>query len=343
MYLFSLKFSWVSNLPVFEEGAPAMRSCLFESERCFIVQAWTLGFKIRMIYKSMDLKATAFIGRLTEFWRRRLLQAEISEPVTKPIALITGGSGGIGAAFAQELAEAGHNILLIGQNEEKLHAVATRLQGLGSGTILSLALDVSQLNLHQMIEDLLEDQGFHVDILVNNAGLGERDSFLKIEWDEIQHVLNVNIVALTALTHRFLPGMTARGKGALLNVASIGGLAPGPYNSIYFSSKSFVINFTESLANEVRGRGVYIGAVLPGPTKTAFHHKVKGQNTIYNYLLWKMKARAVARSMHRALLMRTWAVITPSLFYSLIALCLRVIPGSLSAPLMGFLFKKRSF
>ena len=296
-----------------------------------------------MNYKSMDLKAAAFIGWLTEFWRRRLLSSVISKPDTKPIALITGGSGGIGAAFAQELAEAGHNILLIGQNEEKLCAVATRLQDLGTGTILSLALDLSQLNTHQMIEDLLEAQGYHVDILVNNAGLGERDYFLEADWAELKHVLDVNIIALTALTHRFLPAITARGKGALLNVASIGGLAPVPYNSIYFSSKAYVVNFTESLANEVRGRGVYIGAVLPGPTKTAFHHKIKGQNTIYNYLLWKMKPRSVARSMHRALLMRTWAVITPSFFYSLTGMCLRVIPGSLLAPLMGFLFKKRSF
>lgn len=296
-----------------------------------------------MNYKSFDLKAAAFIGSITEFWRRRLLPSEIPQPDTKPIALVTGGSGGIGAAFAQELAEAGHNILLIGQNEEKLRAVATRLQDLGTGTILSLALDLSQLNMHQMIEDLLEAQGYHIDILVNNAGLGESDDFLAAEWAELQHVLDVNIIALTALTHRFLPRMVERGKGVLLNVASIGGLTPVPYNSIYFSSKAYVVNFTESLANEVRGRGVYIGAVLPGPTKTAFHHKIKGQNTFYNYLLWKTKPRSVARSMHRALLMRTWAVITPSVFYSLTGLCLRVIPGSLLAPIMGFLFKKRSF
>ncbi len=296
-----------------------------------------------MNYKSMDLKAAAFIGRVTEFWRRRLLPSEVSKPDTKPIAVITGGSGGIGAAFAQELAEAGHNILLIGQNEEKLRTVASRLQDLGPGTILSLALDLSQLNMHQMIEDLLDAQGYHVDILANNAGLGERDDFLGADWAELKHVLDVNIIALTALTHRFLPAMTERGKGTLLNVASIGGLTPVPYNSIYFSSKAYVVNFTESLANEVRGRGVYIGAVLPGPTKTAFHHKIKGQNTIYNYLLWKTKPRSVARSMHRALLMRTWAVITPSIFYSLTGLCLRVIPGSLLAPIMGFLFKKRSF
>ena len=296
-----------------------------------------------MNLNSFDLKAAAFIGSLTEFWRRRRLPSEISPPDTKPIVLITGGSSGIGAALAKELAEAGHNLLLIGQNEEKLRAVAARLQEVGTGTILSLALDLSQLHMHQMIEDLLEAQGYHVEILVNNAGLGERDEFLDAEWDDLQHIIDVNITALTALTHRFLPQMVERGKGALLNVSSLGGLTPGPYHSIYYSSKAYVLNFTESLANEVRGKGVYIAAILPGPTKTAFHTKIENHNSFFNYLFWKMRPRTVARSMHRALLMRTWAVVTPTPLYAVAALCLRVIPGSLMAPIMGFFYKRRSF
>ncbi len=293
--------------------------------------------------KSFTLKIAALIGKLTEFWRRRRLPSNLPEVHTKPLVLITGGSGGIGAALAHELAEADYNLLLIGKNEDRLLSVAARLQKIGSGEILSLAMDLANFELHDTIDDLLEAKGYHVEILVNNAGLGERDEFLEAEWSELEHVLDVNIKVLTALTHRYLPKMTARGSGTLLNMASLGGVTPGPYNSIYFSTKAYVVNFTESLANEVRGKGVYIGAILAGPTKTAFHHKIDGQNSLYNYLLWHLKPRFVARSVHRGMLTRIWAIITPGFIYSLAALFLRVIPGSLMAPLMGFLYKKRSF
>ncbi len=293
--------------------------------------------------KSFTLKIAALIGKLTEFWRRRRLPSNLPDVHTAPLVLITGGSGGIGAALAHELAEAGYNLLLIGKNEDRLRSVAARLQKISSGEILSLAMDLANFELHDTIDDLLEAKGYHVEILVNNAGLGERDEFLEAEWSELEHVLDVNIKVLTALTHRYLPKMTARGSGTLLNMASLGGLTPGPYNSIYFSTKAYVVNFTESLANEVRGKGVYIGAILAGPTKTAFHHKIDGQNSLYNYLLWHMKPRFVARSVHRGMLTRIWAIITPGFICSLAALFLRVIPGSLMAPLMGFLYKKRSF
>lgn len=293
--------------------------------------------------KSFTLKIAALIGELTEFWRRRRLPSNLPEVHTTPLVLITGGSGGIGAALAHELAEAGYNLLLIGKNEDRLRSVAARLQKISSGEILSLVMDLANFELHDTIDDLLESKGYHVEILVNNAGLGERDEFLEAEWSELEHVLDVNIKVLTALTHRYLPKMTARGSGTLLNMASLGGVTPGPYNSIYFSTKAYVVNFTESLANEVRGKGVYIGAILAGPTKTAFHHKIDGQNSLYNYLLWHLKPRFVARSVHRGMLTRIWAIITPGFIYSLAALFLRVIPGSLMAPLMGFLYKKRSF
>ncbi len=296
-----------------------------------------------MKIKSFDLKCAAFIGKLTEFWRRRRLPSNLPKTETKPIALITGGSSGIGAAIALELAKAGHHILIIGQDEARLQAVASRLQEQGSGEVLTLAFDLANLSLHHMIDDLLELKDYHVEILVNNAGIGERDDFLDAEWSELQQVLDVNIKVLTALTHHYLPHMTKRGSGTLLNMASLGGLTPGPFNSIYYASKAYVVSFTEALANEVRGQGIYVGTILAGPTKTAFHHKIGGQNSLYNYLLWHMKPRSVARSVHRAMLMRIWATITPGIIYSAAALCLRVIPGSLMAPIMGFLYKKRSF
>lgn len=261
--------------------------------------------------------------------------------VTKPLTLITGGSSGIGAAMATEFAEAGHNLLLIGQDQARLGAVVDRVSGLGEGEVLSIALDLTDLTLHQLIDELLLLKGYHVEVLINNAGIGERDDFLTSSFEDLKAVVDLNIDVLTALSHRYLPGMVQRGEGALLNISSIGGLAPGPYNAVYYASKAYVTNLTEALANEVRGRGVYIAAVLPGPTKTPFHYKINGQNSLYHYVLWRMKPRAVARSVHRALLMGHWAVVTPGIVYAAFGLFLRVVPGSLLAPFMGILYKPR--
>lgn len=290
-----------------------------------------------------DLKLAAMVGAVTKLWRRRLVPRGLSAPLTKPLTLITGGSGGIGAALAEELGAAGQNLLLIGQDEARLRSVAARVQAKGAGEVLSMAIDLSDFSLHETIDELLEAKGYHVEVLVNNAGLGERDNFLASKWEDLKRVVDVNIDVLTALTHHYLPQMVARGSGAVINMASLGGLAPGPYNSVYFASKAYVISLSEALANEVRGKGVYVAAILPGPTKTAFHHKINGQNSLYLKLFGQMRSREVARTVHRALIMGHWPVVTPGYLFSLIALFLRFMPGSLVAPLMGFLYKPRKF
>ncbi len=184
-------------------------------------------------------------------------------------------------------------------------------------------------------------EGLHVERLINNAGLGEPDEFLNSEPALLDEILTVNIRALTLLTRALLPGMLSRGHGAVLNVASIGGLAPAPYQSVYYASKAYVINFTEALAHVVRGQGVFISAVCPGPTRTGFHDKIKAKKALYLLIFGQIAPRRVARSAHRALLMRHWAVITPGILSPFLGLALRVIPASLITPLMGILYRKR--
>lgn len=297
------------------------------------------------IVRRIDLPLARAVGACLRPWQRRSAARLPKKDDKIPMTLITGASRGIGAALAFELAAAGEHLLLIGQDEARLTKVCADVLALDQGgakdqLIVPLVLDLTAEDAIERIEAALEVHGGYVSRLLNNAGLGERDEFLAADFDQLDQVMAVNVRALVRLTHHFLPSMIKRGEGAVVNMASIGGLAPGPYQSVYYASKAFVISFSEALAHELRGRGVYVGAVLPGPTKTAFHKKIGGQRAFYYWLMWKMSPRSVARSVHRALLMRHWAVITPGPFYMLLGAALRVIPDSLLAPFFGLLYRK---
>ena len=291
--------------------------------------------------KRFDLKFAQLVGALFRPWQRRNVPADVPSIETKPLTVITGATGGIGQALAHELADAGHNLLLLGRNEQGLQALSDALKEKTDKTILTLAVDLLREDAGTFIEMVAQTKGFHVACLINNAGLGEPDHFLDSDTQTLTKVMDLNMQVLMGLTHHFLPGMVARGRGAVINIASIGGLAPAPYQSIYYATKAFVISFTESLAHEVRGRGVYVGAVLPGPTKTGFHDKIGGRRALYLKVMGQMKSEEVARSTHRALLMQHWPIITPGVILMLLGFCLRVIPPSLLTPLMGLLYKKK--
>ena len=291
--------------------------------------------------KRFDLKFAQLVGALFRPWQRRNVPADLPSIETKPLTVITGATGGIGQALAHELADAGHNLLLLGRNEQGLQALSDALKEKSDKTILTLAVDLLSDDAGAFIETVAQAKGFHVACLINNAGLGEPEHFLESDPLTLKKVMDLNMQVLIGLTHHFMPGMVARGSGAVINMASIGGLAPAPYQSIYFATKTFVITFTESLAHEVRGAGVYVAAILPGPTKTDFHDKIGGKRALYLKVMGQMKPELVARSTHRALLMQHWPIITPGMILMILGLCLRVIPASLLTPLLGLLYKKK--
>ena len=287
-----------------------------------------------------DLLAARLVGGLFAPWQRRWAARPQTLPSTKPVTMITGATVGIGNALALELGRGGDDLFLLGRDVEKLAALATRLKPDVKGEVYTLAVDFKEADFLPLIEAFLTREGLHVERLINNAGLGERDEFLKTDPALLDEILAVNIRALSLLTRAFLTGMIERGHGAILNVASLGGLAPAPFQSIYYSSKAYVIHLSEALAHEFAGRGVYIAALCPGPTKTDFHKKIQARRALYLLIMGQMAPARVARAAHRALLMRHWALITPGPLSPFIGLALRVIPGSLLAPFMGLLFKK---
>jgi short-subunit dehydrogenase len=187
-------------------------------------------------------------------------------------ALITGASSGIGLELARLFARDGYRLVLVARNRGALRALGDELQGqYGIDVRISpkdLAHPASPVELYQE----LQEAGVVLDVLVNNAGFGGRGPFLTTDWNNEAEMMQVNIVALTHLTKLFLPQIRAR-EGKVMNVGSVAGFVPGPYQSIYYATKAFVLSFSEALAEEMSGTGVTVTCLCPGPVETGFQER----------------------------------------------------------------------
>jgi len=175
-------------------------------------------------------------------------------------ALVTGASGGIGLEIARVLAP-DHDLVLVARSAAKLDAVATELGG-----ARVIAADLSDPSAAGKIVAEVPE----VDVLVNNAGVGDFGAFASVDLDRTLAMIQLNVTSLTALTRRYLPGMLERSHGRVLNVASTASFQPGPLMAVYYATKSYVLSFTEAVAEEVRGTGVTVTALCPGPTASGF-------------------------------------------------------------------------
>jgi len=185
--------------------------------------------------------------------------------------LITGASGGLGEAFAKQLADRGCNLVLVARSEDKLKMVAQRLEQQYKIKAAVIAADLgSSAAVEQVIAEV-KKRGIDVDLLVNNAGFGIFERFLESPLQRQMEQVDVNIRALVTLTYAFAPGMVARRKGGIINLASSAGFQPLAGANIYAASKSFVILFSEALAQELVKQQVQVLAVCPGPVATAFY------------------------------------------------------------------------
>ncbi|RMH64865.1 MAG: SDR family NAD(P)-dependent oxidoreductase [Calditrichaeota bacterium] len=180
-----------------------------------------------------------------------------------------------------------------------------------------------------------------IDYLVNNAGFGDNGPFLETNWDKQQRMIELNITALTHLTRLFLPEIVRRGEGGLLNVASTAGFLPGPYMSVYYASKAYVLSFTEAIAQEVAGTKVKVSALCPGPVRTEFMDVAGIKNAAMFNALTELSAEKVARIGYRGL-MRGKVVNISGLTMKVLIHSLRTSPRSLIRRISAFMARNKA-
>lgn len=185
-------------------------------------------------------------------------------------ALITGASSGIGEAFARALARPGDSLILVARSKDKLEALAAKLRASHGVAVEVIAVDLSEAGCGAKLATEIARRGLRVDLLVNNAGFGAAGAFAKQAPERDAEMIRLNVAAVVELAHAFLPAMLERGRGGILNVASVAGFQPTPHMAIYGATKAFVLSFSESLWAETRGRGVKVTALCPGPVDTPF-------------------------------------------------------------------------
>lgn len=245
-------------------------------------------------------------------------------------ALITGASSGIGEAFADVFAAEGFNLVVTARREERLRALATRLEQRYGIRVDVIPADLEQPDASARLAAELEARGLAIDVLVNNAGYGVPGSLLSRSWDVHSRFLQIMVTAVVDLTYRLLPGMMERKYGRIINVASLAGLVPAPAgHTLYAAAKAFLIKFSESLGHEVRRHGVFVTALCPGFTFSEFHD-VTGTRAMMNRMpgwMW-MSAAAVARQGYDAVMADRTVVVTGRI-NSTIATLVRVLPQRL--------------
>lgn len=191
-------------------------------------------------------------------------------PNAPETVLVTGASSGIGRELAHCFAEDGSDCVLMARSEEALHALADTLESTYGVDAHVLPADLSVPGIAEKIDAALRERGLSVDVLANNAGIGVRGTFAELDPQRQVDMIRVNVTALTHLTRRLLPGMLERGRGGVLNVASTASFQPGPYMSVYYATKAYVLSFSEGLTEEVAESGVTVTCLAPGPTQTSF-------------------------------------------------------------------------
>ncbi|VVE71945.1 SDR family oxidoreductase [Pandoraea anapnoica] len=184
-------------------------------------------------------------------------------------ALITGASSGIGAIYADRFARRGHDLILVARNTARLLEAAQRLHVETGRRVDILSADLSTREGQALVEARLREDT-RIDTLVNNAGFGAVAPLLQADVDHLTDMIEVNVTALTRLTYAAVPGFVARGRGTVINIASIVAIAPELLNDVYGGSKAFVLAFSQSLQHQLADTGVRVQAVLPGATITEF-------------------------------------------------------------------------
>ena len=249
-------------------------------------------------------------------------------------ALITGASGGIGLELARLFARDGFGLALVARSGDKLAQIREEFERRYNVTVHTLPKDLADPAAPDELFNEMKERSIGIDALVNNAGFTVFGPFVATDYAKERDLMQVNIVALTHLTKLFLPGMVERGWGRVLNVASTAAFMPGPLMAVYYASKAYVLSFSEALAVELRGTGVSVTALCPGPTETGFQKRGEMEDSRLVAGRRLMSARAVARIGYQAM-MKGQDMVVPGFSNWLTAQFPRFLPHRLAAAIIS--------
>lgn len=257
---------------------------------------------------------------------------------SRPTALVTGASGGIGEALAFEIAADGYALVLVARRENELLRVKGVIAAKHAVPVSVVAVDLAQPGACEVLAKELEARGIVPDVVVNNAGFGLVGKAADLPLGEQTGCVTLNTVALTDLSLRYLPQMKAKGTGGVLNVASVAGFMPGPNMAVYFATKNYVLAFTDALAQEMKGTGVKVMSLCPGPVPTGFQERA-GMTAMPAIAGSVIPAQRIAKE--------AWAafktghrVLVPGFLNRMSAYAMRAAPRRLAMPLIGFVMAR---
>ena len=289
-----------------------------------------------------------FAARIANLWisRKQSRHTAVDQSAARtavadklPAVVITGGSRGIGAALAQVFAANGYRVMIVARDATALESAASNMTSPTGQPVAQLACDITADDAVEQIDAALNKAGLYLDILVNNAATGLSGPFECQSQSDLDQLIALNISAMTQLTRHALPAMQARGRGGILNVASLGGYIPGPNQALYYASKAFVVSLTEAIAAECAGQGVRIAAIVPGPADTAFHANMGAHDARYRLLLPSLSAERIARAGYRGFILGQ-KIIAPGLLTRPALVALRLLPHVITVPLVAWLLAR---
>jgi short-subunit dehydrogenase len=250
--------------------------------------------------------------------------------------LVTGASSGIGAAFAERLARDEYDLILVARDLGRLEQLASMIRERYGVEAEALSADLSRHSELCIVENRVAgDPG--LDVLVNNAGFGTAGAFSRLDPDREEDEIRLNVIAVVRLTRAALPGMIARRRGAVINVSSMAGFQPGPFNATYCATKAYVNSFTEALYEELRGTGVKVQALCPGFTRTEFQKRAGIETSHLPDFVWMSPESVVEASL--ASLGRD-VVLVPGYANRAVAAMATAMPRSLTRRLVGGVLRR---
>ena len=257
----------------------------------------------------------------------------------KPVALITGASTGIGAAYARTLAREGYDLVLVARDEARLEAVAVPLRERHDSAVECLRADLSRKKGVASVASRISE-GAAIDLLINNAGRGSFGRFWTLDAGEEAAQTHLNATAVQRLSHAALGRFVPRRRGAIIFVSSLSGLQPSPYSATYAATKAYVNAFAESLREELRGTGVRIQLLCPGFTRTEFQDRAAVPKELVPRIAWTGVDVVVQDSLHA--LARDQFRCVPGAFSRGLGGLMRIAPRALTARVMGWVTRSKA-